>query len=225
MTHGDDSGLILPPRVAPVQVIAIPIWRKEPERALVSEALENVAAGLRAAGIRVKVDWRDDVTPGFKYNEWELKGVPLRLELGPRDVAGGQAVLVRRDVQPKQREVVSQGDLATRVAQLLQEIQHDMLERARAYQTENTVSLATWQELESTLAERNVFVDASWCGDGACETQIQERTRATIRNIPDGTTESPLGHVSCVANQGSIGSSSQKPINPACRRRPQLCDC
>jgi prolyl-tRNA synthetase len=184
MAHGDEGGLVLPPRVAPVQLIVVPIWRSDDERSQVAGALEGTVAALKAAGVRVKVDWRDDLRPGFKYNEWELKGVPLRMEIGPRDVVAGQAVLVRRDLQPRQKESVPQAALATRVPALLAEIHTAMLERARTFRQQNTVAVATWDEAEALLAQRNVFVDIAWCGDAACEARMQERSKATIRCIP-----------------------------------------
>jgi prolyl-tRNA synthetase len=193
MAHGDDGGLVLPPRVAPVQLIVVPIWRKDAERESVAVAVEEIVGRLRAVGVRVKVDWREDLTPGFKFNEWELKGVPLRMEIGPRDVASHQAVLVRRDIHPRQKEAVPTADLALRVPALLEEIHRDMFARARAFRDANTLRVETWSELEAALAERNVFLDVSWCGDGACEARLQEQTKATIRCIPFDAEGSPPG--------------------------------
>jgi prolyl-tRNA synthetase len=192
MAHGDDGGLVLPPRVAPIQLIVVPIWRKDAERDAVAGAVEEIVRELRGVGVRVRADWRDDLTPGFKFNEWELKGVPLRMEVGPRDVAGGQAILARRDTQPRVKEAVPRDALAARVPALLDEIQRDMFARAREFREENTLRVGTWDELEATLAARNVFLDVSWCGAAACELLIQERTKATIRCIPFAGQGAPL---------------------------------
>lgn len=181
MTHGDEGGLVLPPRVAPIQVIVVPIWRKDAERQIVTEAVERIVASLGKT-VRVKVDWRDDLTPGFKYNEWELKGVPVRMEVGPRDVSAGTVVLARRDTRSKQ--TIAQADLPEHLPALLLLIQSDMLERARAFRHDHTVRLATFADLTVTLAERNMFVDALWCGSTGCEKRIQDDLRATIRCLP-----------------------------------------
>ena len=194
MAHGDDSGLILPPRVAPYQVVVVPIFRKDEERALVAEAIEKILLSLPAE-VRVHVDWREE-TPGYKFNDWELKGVPVRMEVGPKDVQKGQAVLARRDTREK--EFVAGAALGERVPDLLDEVQRAMFERALAFRRERTRRLDDYDALLAAFQggtggeaddaargeEGNVFVEAHWCGDPACEARVKEQTKATIRNIP-----------------------------------------
>ncbi|HEY7123285.1 MAG TPA: proline--tRNA ligase [Ktedonobacterales bacterium] len=185
MVHGDDAGLQMPPRVAPIQVVIVPIWRKEHEREVVAAASLLLDAQLRHAGIRTHVDWREE-TPGFKYNDWELRGVPLRLEIGPRDVQNNQAVLVRRDMKPRAKEMVAQDQVAARAKVLLEEIQRNLFTRALEFRQSRTSRAETFAELEARMADRaNLgFVEAWWCGDATCEAQIKAKTQATIRNIP-----------------------------------------
>jgi prolyl-tRNA synthetase len=181
MTHGDDSGLMLPPKVAPFQVVAIPIWKKEEERTRVAEAL----AGLRPALERVcrlHVDDRDEHTPGWKFNEWELRGAPLRLEIGPRDVSQNQVVLVRRDTRKK--ESVPMAALPERVPALLDEVQRGFFERALAFRQANTREVTTYDELKQVLENQRGFVVAGWDGEAETEAKIKEETKATIRLIP-----------------------------------------
>jgi prolyl-tRNA synthetase len=182
MAHGDDSGLILPPRVAPYQVVVVPIFRKDEERAAVAEAIDAIVTAL-PRHVRVRVDWREE-TPGYKYNDWELKGVPLRMEVGPKDVQKGQAVLVRRDTRAK--EFVPASELSARIPAALDEIQRDMFERALRFRLDHTRRLDDYAALVEAFSgeDGNVFVEAHWCGDAACEARVKNETRATIRNIP-----------------------------------------
>lgn len=179
MVHGDDQGLVLPPKLAPFQVVIVPIWRSADEKDQVLEATEQVKAAL--ADVRVKVDDREEYSPGWKFNEWELRGVPLRIEIGPRDVAEGQVVLARRDIAGD-KSVVSMSELAQRVPQTLTAIQTDMLERARQFQQENTYYPATYEELKEAVSKG--FALAYWCGDPECEAKVKEETKATTRCIP-----------------------------------------
>ena len=181
MVHGDAAGLKLPPRVAPVQAVIIPIWRNEDERQAVAGMVARVEQAL-ADSARVRVDWRDDHTPGFKFNEWELKGVPLRLEIGPRDVAAEQAVLVRRDTRAKQP--VSLDVLAPTVTRLLDEMQGALLHAATAMRDTHMVEVDTFSELAERVATNAGWSLAHWCGDAACEAQVKAETKATIRCIP-----------------------------------------
>ncbi len=185
MVHGDESGLQMPPRVAPIQVVIVPIWRKEPEREVVAEAVAGLEAQLRRAGVRIHTDWREE-TPGFKYNDWELRGVPLRLEVGPRDVQNHQAVLVRRDSRPRAKEMISQDQLVTRAQELLAEIQQNLYQRALDFRKSRTYRAEDFAALERLMADRDHlgFVEAWWCGDGACEAEVKTKTQATIRNLP-----------------------------------------
>jgi prolyl-tRNA synthetase len=181
MVHGDDAGLKLPPVVAPVQVIVIPIWRTDGELATVEEAVERMTERL-APVARVRVDWRDDRTPGYKFNEWELKGAPIRLEIGPRDVAVDQAILVRRDTREKQPVPIS--TLGPVIEALLGEIQADLFSTARRMLAAHTADVDIYEELAGRVAANAGWSLAHWCGDAACEAQVKAETKATIRCIP-----------------------------------------
>jgi prolyl-tRNA synthetase len=181
MVHGDDGGLKLPPKVAPVQVVVVPIWRTAEELATVESAVSRAQERL-APVARVKVDWRDDRSPGFKFNEWELKGVPLRLELGPRDVAADQAVLVRRDTREKQ--TVPLANLASVVEELLMSIQRDLFAAAGQTLADNSTQVDTYDELAERVAANAGWSLAHWCGGAACEAQVKAETKATIRCVP-----------------------------------------
>ena len=181
MTHGDDSGLMLPPRIAPYQVVAIPIWKKGEERARVVEALAGLKPMLEGV-CRLHVDDRDEHTPGWKFNEWELRGAPLRLEIGPRDVAQSQVVLVRRDNRKK--EFVPFAALPERVPALLDELQRAFFERALAFRQANTREVTTYEEFQRVLESERGFVVAGWDGEAETEARIKEETKASIRLIP-----------------------------------------
>jgi prolyl-tRNA synthetase len=163
-------------------VVVVPIYRKDDERAAVGAAIDAIRASLPRE-VRVHVDWREE-TPGYKYNDWELRGVPVRMEVGPKDVQKGQAVLVRRDTRAK--EFVPAAELPQRLPALLNEVQRDMFDRALAFRRERTRRLDRYADLLESLQgeDGNVFVEAHWCGDPACEARIKEETKATIRNIP-----------------------------------------
>lgn len=180
MVHGDDAGLILPPRVAPYQAVIVPIFRRDEERDRVRQAVEEILASLRGR-VRVHVDWSDH-TPGWKFNEWELKGVPIRLELGPRDVAQGQVVAVRRDSRAK--EPLPVGSLPERLPQLLDAIQKALYERALAFRDQRTHRVATLDQLSRQIEEERGFFWAAWCGESACEAEVKATTGATLRCIP-----------------------------------------
>jgi prolyl-tRNA synthetase len=196
MVHGDDAGLQMPPRVAPIQVVIVPIWRKEPEREAVATAISSLEGQLRGAGIRSHTDWREE-TPGFKYNDWELRGVPLRLEIGPRDVQNHQAVLVRRDTKPRAKEIIAQDQAAARAKALLEEIQRNLYQRALDFRQSRTYRAETFAQLEERMADRAAlgFVEAWWCGDATCKAEIKAKTQATIRNIP---LKQPRGMGPCI---------------------------
>jgi len=192
MVHGDDSGLKMPPRVAPIQAVLIPIWRKPEERDVVEDWVSQVKAEL--SDVRTHVDRRDDKTPGWKFNEWELRGVPLRIEIGPRDVQNGQAVVVRRDTREKTPVGIS--ELASTVTRLLEEIQLSMLSAARERLQANTVVVATLDELYERVSSNAGFSLAGWCGDSNCENKIKTESKATIRCLP---LEQPGQFGDCVA--------------------------
>jgi prolyl-tRNA synthetase len=196
MVHGDDRGLKLPPRVAPTQVVIVPLWRKDAEREQVEQAVSHVQDMLRPVA-RVFVDRRDDKTPGWKFNEWELKGVPIRLEIGPRDVANEQVTLVRRDTRDKQP--VPFVELGTRVPALLDEIQSSLFDSARRMLEENTEWVSNYERLVERAAANAGFSRAWWCGSDACEAQVKAETHATIRCIPF---DQPGGSGPCVVCGG-----------------------
>lgn len=183
MTHGDDKGLRLPPRIAPVQVVVIPIGRKDDQKEMVKEYLAPILEELKNLGVRVYVDWRDE-SPGFKFNDWEMKGVPLRLEAGPRDVENGKAVLARRDTSEK--NIVGKDELATLIPRLLDEIQAGLFEQAKAHRAENTHTVSSYDEFKDIVANKGGFIRCGWDGSGETELKIKEETKATIRLIlPD----------------------------------------
>jgi prolyl-tRNA synthetase len=195
MTHGDDAGLRMPPKVAPVQAVIVPIYKKDEEKAQVLAFAETTRAALAQAGVRVKVDDRDNYTPGWKYNEWELRGVPVRVEIGPRDVAKESVVFVRRD--NREKAFVPAAEVPARMQELLARMQADLFERARAFREESTRRADDLKTLGAILAEHRGFVSAHWCGDAACEAAIKAETSATIRNLPLDAAADPGRCVRC----------------------------
>jgi prolyl-tRNA synthetase len=181
MVHGDDRGLSLPPKVAPTQVIMIPIGPPK-TRDLVIAKTNELYDQLKAAGVRVKIDDRSDQSPGWKFNEYEMRGVPMRIELGPRDMDNGQAVLVSRNSGEKR--MISQNDIVTEVQTQLKHIQQDMYDQAKAFMTEHFKSMDTLDEMKKSMENERGFVLAGWCGSVSCEHQVKEETGATSRNIP-----------------------------------------
>jgi prolyl-tRNA synthetase len=183
MMHGDDSGLILPPRVAPVQVVLVPIPTKtEEDAARVSDVMERLLKELLARDIRAEADWSDK-RPGWKFNEWELKGVPVRLEVGPRDLQTDEVTLVRRDNREKVK--VSVEGAVDRAAELLVEVQAGLFARATAFRDANTHTAESYDQFKEIMATQRGFIRAYWCGAADCETRIKEETRATVRVIPE----------------------------------------
>jgi prolyl-tRNA synthetase len=195
MTHGDDAGLILPPRVAPIQVIVVPIpARSDVDTERVSEAVSGVLRQLESSGIRAEADFSDK-RPGWKFNEWELKGVPLRIEVGPRDLQQGQVTLVRRDSRAK--EQVSFEGVAARSTELLAEVQKALFDRAAAFTNANTHSVDDYSGFKRIMEEQRGFIRAYWCGSSECEARIKEETRATIRVIPEDAEATGPGKCIC----------------------------
>jgi prolyl-tRNA synthetase len=182
MAHGDDQGLRLPPSIAPHQVVIVPIYRSDEERELVVGEAGKIERELHRRRVRVHVDVRDQHRPGYKFNEWELKGVPVRVELGPRDIAAGQATLFRRDLATK--DAVPLSDVGAVVRELLADVQRGLFEDARRFRDEHTYTPATWDEMRDLLSAASGFVVAGWCGDEACEARVKEETKATIRCLP-----------------------------------------
>jgi prolyl-tRNA synthetase len=195
MSHGDDQGLRLPPRVAPVQAVIVPIYKKDEEKAEVLAFAERVRSGVAAAGVRVRLDARDNYTPGWKYNEWEMKGVPVRIEIGPRDVAKESVVFVRRDTREK--AFVPVAEVATRLAALLEDVQTALFQRAYEFRAENTRVADDLATMARILEEKRGFVSAHWCGTAECEAAIKAETSATIRNLPFDAPEEPGRCVRC----------------------------
>jgi prolyl-tRNA synthetase len=190
MTHSDDEGLVLPPRLAPIHVVIVPIWKSDAEKAQVCEAAHRIAKDLRSDGLAVRVDDRDNLRPGDKYYEWERKGVPVRIELGPRDLASS-SVMIKRRVAPLDangkpiKEKLGTQDLGVSIGRVLDEFQAELLRRARAFRDANTVSVDTWDDFRAVFAgEGSKFVHAHWDGTTETEKAIKDATKATIRCLP-----------------------------------------
>jgi prolyl-tRNA synthetase len=183
MVHGDDQGLTLPPKLAPIQVVVVPIYKDEAEKGKVMEVADKVFAELKAAGIRLKMDDRQEVTPGFKFNDWEMRGVPLRIEIGPKDVEKNSVALARRDLPGRQgKSFAPQTDLAQAVSRLLSEIQDAMLKRATEFRDSHIHDPKNYDEFRQVVADGWAF--SGWCGSKECETKVKEDTKATTRVIP-----------------------------------------
>jgi prolyl-tRNA synthetase len=194
MTHGDDQGLVLPPRLAPIQVVVVPIYRNDEEKALVLPAAEEVFQQLSASDIKVHLDRREELTPGFKFNDWEMRGVPLRIEIGPRDVANHTAAFARRDQPGKAGKSLASADqVSAQAADTLASIQQALHDRALAFRIEHTHEPKDLDDLGRIVQDGWAY--AWWCGDEACEVKIKEDTRATARCIP---LEQPGGEGACV---------------------------
>jgi prolyl-tRNA synthetase len=181
MTHGDDRGLILPPRVAPYQVVIVPIARGNWQETVLPRARE-IQRELVSAGIRVKLDETEANTPGWKFSEWEMRGVPLRLEIGPKDIEKSQVLLARRDTREKLPTAME--GLAETVTRLLAGIQQSLYDRALRFREEHTQRVSSYDEFKAVMEGRPGFVVAGWCGSEECEAQIKAETQATLRNIP-----------------------------------------
>ena len=196
MVHGDDRGIVLPPPVAPLQAVIVPIWRNDAQRGELTAAAHRLAKGLEEEGIRCRVDDRD-VRPAWKYYEWERKGVPVRVEIGPRDAEQNQVVVVRRDTNEK--SAFPQAELPALLKKTLGDIQTALFRRAANFREENTFDAKTWEEFTGIIGGMGGFVRASWCGAAACEARIKSETKATIRCIPSDATQTPGACISCGA--------------------------
>lgn len=182
MAHSDDDGLVLPPRIAPIQVVVVPIWKNEDERVVVMETVERLTANWKGR-FAFRIDTRDNLTPGFKYSEWEIKGVPVRIEVGPKDVQKGTVAIARRDRPGREgKSFVPQDNLTERVADLLEEIQQALYERAVKFRDEHIFEVTSFDDFPAAV-ERG-FVRCYWDGDDEDEGRIKDETRATIRVIP-----------------------------------------
>jgi len=182
MTHSDDEGLVLPPRIAPLQVVIVPIFKGEEQKALLDENVHAMVASFKAAGIRVKYDDSDNQRPGWKFAEYELKGVPVRIAVGPRDLENNQVEIARRDT--KEKTTVSMDGITETVSQLLFDIQSNLFERAKKYRDEHITKVDSWDDFIATLDNKAGFVSAHWDGSSETEDKIKEMTKATIRCIP-----------------------------------------
>jgi prolyl-tRNA synthetase len=192
MTHGDDQGLVLPPKLAPTQIVIVPIYKNDEEKSTVMPVVQKVKQELQ--NFRVHVDTREELTPGYKFNDWELRGVPLRIEIGPKDVAKGTVALARRDLPGKPgKSFVSQVQLEGMVAEVLQTIQASMYEKALAFRQQNTYDPKDYTELTQVL--QNGWALSWWCGSAECEAKVKEDTKASTRNIP---LEQPAGDGHCI---------------------------
>ncbi len=194
MTHGDDSGLILPPRVAPYQVVIVPITRGNWQETVLPTA-RKIQADLVRQGVRVMLDDRDAYTPGWKFAEWEMRGAPLRLEIGPKDIEKSQVILARRDTREKLPTAMD--GLTTTIASLLATIQKNLYDRAVQFRESHTARVSTYEEFKSLMEGRPGFVIAGWCGSSDCEAQIKAETQATLRNIPFGAEKAGGACVKC----------------------------
>ena len=202
MAHGDDNGLVLPPRLAPYQIVIVPIFKNDAEKSVVMECVDKVMAQLKE--FRIKLDDRTELTPGFKYHEWELRGVPLRLEIGPKDVEKNSVMAARRDIPGKSgKSFLSQDNLAEQVRDLLDEIQNGILVRAEKFRDENIHEAKTYDDLKGIV--ENGWAEAWWCGDPACEAKIKADTKATTRSM---NFEHQHGNGQCVC----CGKDAEKKI-------------
>jgi prolyl-tRNA synthetase len=182
MAHGDDKGLRLPPAVAPVQVVIVPIYKTDGERGSVLEAASKIKEQLVIAGTRVKVDDRDQHRPGFKFSEWELKGVPVRIELGPRDLASDQVVLANRVTGEKSPRAAS--GAITGMQSVLRDVQSALHAEALEFRESNTHEATSFDELREGITAEGGFWVGGWCGEHTCEQKVTEETKATIRVLP-----------------------------------------
>ncbi|RUA24123.1 MAG: proline--tRNA ligase [Bacteroidetes bacterium] len=191
MTHSDDQGLVLPPKLAPYQVVIVPIYRKGEEMEMTIAKGKEIKADLERVGIRVKLDDRDTQKPGFKFAEWELKGVPLRIAIGPRDLQNNTVELARRDTLSK--EVTPMEGLRDKILDLMDEIQDSLYNRALKFRNENTHEANSWDEFKDIIKNKGGFVLAHWDGTSETENKIKDETKATIRSIPLDYEESEEG--------------------------------
>ena len=194
MVHGDDNGLVLPPRLAPIQAVVVPIFKNDAEKEKVMEVADRLFAEIKAAGIRVKFDDRDNVSSGFKFNDWEMRGVPVRVEIGPKDVEKGTVALARRDKPGKEgKTFVSQQGIADTVKNLLTDVQASLLKRATEYRDANIHNVDSYEDLKKVVQDG--WALAYWCESTECEKKVKEEAKATTRNIPFNQ---PEGEGKCV---------------------------
>ncbi len=194
MVHGDDNGLVLPPRLAPIQAVVVPIFKNDAEKEKVMEVADRLFAELKAAGIRIKFDDRDNVSSGFKFNDWEMRGVPVRVEIGPKDVEKGTVALARRDKPGREgKTFVSQNGIADTVKNLLTDVQASLLKRATEYRDANIHNVDNYEDLKKVVQDG--WALSFWCESTECEKKVKEDAKATTRNIPFNQ---PEGEGKCV---------------------------
>lgn len=192
MSHGDDQGLVLPPKLAPIQVVIVPIYKNDEERSKVMPFIETLKLAL--SDLRIKVDDRTELSPGFKYNDWEMRGVPVRLEVGPRDVEKNSVMAARRDIPGRDgKKILPLEGLSGQIAELLLEIHSSMYEKAKAFRDAHIFDPKDYEELKTTIEKGWAF--SWWCGDAACEAKVKEDTKATTRCIP---LDQPGGKGKCI---------------------------
>jgi prolyl-tRNA synthetase len=181
LTHGDIKGLIIPPAVAPIPVIIIPIYKNNNEKKIVLKKCLMILESIKKRGIEAEVDFRELVTPGWKFNDWEVKGVPLRIEVGPKEIEKQSVIIVRRDTGEK--IIIFMNDLVKSVPKILNQIQKNLFKRAKQFVDENTHTTKTFKEFSDIIENKRGFIKATWCGDSECEKTIKEKTKATTRSI------------------------------------------
>ena len=181
MTHGDDKGLRLPPKIAPYQVVVVPIFKDKDSQEILTKYLEPILLELRNIGVRIHEDWRKE-SPGFKFNEWEMKGVPLRLEVGPKDIEKLQVVIARRDTGEK--KFIKKENIVNLIPDLLDSIQNNLFEQAKQFRINNTHTASTYAEFKDIVENKGGFIRCGWDGTSETETAIKNETKATIRVIP-----------------------------------------
>jgi len=208
MAHGDDKGLRLPPKLAPVQVVVVPIWKTDEEKALVMDTIQGIHESLVAAGVRLHIDEREGMTPGFKFNDWEMRGVPLRMEVGPKDVEAGAVMLARRDFPGKEgKESVPRDSLIPSVGRLLEEIQDNLLQQATQFRDANLHVASSYDDLKEIVKDGWALL---WhCGTAECEDRIKEETKATSRCFPIDLNEEwhPNGKTCTVCGKPAQGKA------------------
>jgi prolyl-tRNA synthetase len=194
MVHGDDRGLVMPPKVAPVQAVIVPITYKDTDSTAILEKAKEILKELKAKCISAVLDDRTQYTPGWKFNEWELKGVPVRIEIGPRDLKQNQVTLARRDTY--QKTTAKMTDAVPAIEKLLEEIQNNLYTKAKKALEEKTATVQNYDDFQATLTNKGGFIKAAWCGSAKCEEKIKEETGATIRLRPFEK-EKPISNCIC----------------------------
>jgi prolyl-tRNA synthetase len=200
MVHGDDKGLVLPPKVAPIQVVIVPIYKNDEGKEKVLPKVEEIKNKLELKEIRVHVDNREELSPGYKFNDWELKGVPLRIEIGPKDIEKESIVIAKRYNCEKSNLSFTEIE---KIIIILDEIQKEMLKNAQEQSKKNSIDISDYSEFKSKI-EGGGFLNAPWCGKSKCEEKIKEETGADIRVIPFGSENSSLKCVYCQEQSQSI---------------------